>query len=100
MTNLFSEYHLFPDNELHMPNEALWVEGVGFLGQYHSYLDTLWEKGLPYFVRDYYFNELQTKLEEGVTSKSLRLLVNKINMLNSKILAYEKSCQQQVCPSS
>ena len=73
-----------------MGNEALWVEGVGWLGQYHSYLDTLWEKGLPYFVRDYYLNELQTRKH---AAKELRTLVQNINLLNSKIAVYE--CQQR-----
>jgi len=78
-----------------MEGEALWVEGVGWLGQYHSYLDTLWEKGVPYFVRDYYFNQLQMRLNEGASAKDLKRLVASINLLNSKIRAYEQ-CLPQV----
>lgn len=78
MSFTLSEYPLLPDDELHAEGEALWVEGVGWLGQYHSYLDALWEKGLPYFVRDYYLLKPQT--DE---------LVAKIKYLNSKIHAYE-----------
>ena len=77
-----------------MEGEALWVEGVGWLGQYHSYLDTLWEKGVPYFCRDCYFNELQDKLEQGVPHKKLKGLISRINLLNSKITAHEQSCRR------
>ena len=78
MINQHSEYPLLPDNELHTEGDALWVEGVGWLGQYHSYLDTIWEKGLPYFVRDYYRNELQCTDQV-------------IELLNSKIRAHEET---------
>ena len=81
-TDILSEYPLSPFDELHVEGDALWVEGVGWLGQYHSYLDSLWEKNLPYFVRDVYLNQLQTM---GATPT----LVRKLNMLNSKIAAYE-----------
>jgi hypothetical protein len=77
-----------------MEGEALWVEGVGWIGQYHNYLETLWEKGVPYFCRDYYFQELQQKLDEGVSHKQLQNLIRNVNLLNSKILAYEQSCRQ------
>ena len=77
-----------------MEGEALWVKGVGCIGQYHSYLETLWEKGVPYFCRDYYFQELQQKLDEKIPHKQLQDLIQKINLLNSKILAYEQSCRQ------
>ena len=100
MPTVLSEYPLFPDHELHMEGEALWVEGVGWLGQYHSYLDTLWEKGVPYFCRDYYFNELQMRLDKGETSKRVRTLVASINHLNSKIRAYEEQCQRQASHNS
>lgn len=96
MSTVLSEYPLLPDHALHMAEEALWVEGVGWLGQYHSYLDTCWEKGLPYFVRDVYFQELQLLLDKGETSTRVKSLIASINLLNSKIKAYEARCQQQV----
>ena len=34
--------------------QALYVEGLGHLDQYGSYVDCQWEKGVVYFVRDYY----------------------------------------------
>ena len=33
-------------------NDALYVEGIGWIAQHHCYIDMCWEKGLPYFVRD------------------------------------------------
>lgn len=71
--------------------EAIYVEGVGHIGQYYSYIDCLWEKGVPYFIRDYYFNEIQMRLEAGSRPKDVRSLVAKLNALNSDIVAYEKS---------
>lgn len=71
--------------------EAIYVEGIGHIGQYHSYIDCLWEKGIPYFVRDYYFNEIRIRLDAGARAKDVRALVTKLNTLNSDIIAYEKS---------
>ena len=96
MFSVLSEYPLLPDHELHVEGEALFVEGVGWLGQHHSYLDLLWEKGLPYFVRDYYLQELQAASPEAACH-----LAQQIRLLNSKIRAYEQ-CQpraSQPCAS-
>ena len=41
-----------------MPGDVLWIEGVGPIGQYYNYWDALWEKGIPYFVRDVYLSQL------------------------------------------
>jgi len=72
MPIVLSEYPLLPDHALHMEGEALWIEGIGWLGQYYNYYDTLWEKGVPYFCRDYYLNQLEAALESGVCHKELR----------------------------
>lgn len=76
---------------LMVDSEAIYVEGVGHIGQYNSYLTCLWEKGLPYFLRDYYFNEIQQQMDAGVKSAKLRPLIERLNKLNSDILAYERS---------
>lgn len=60
-------------------SEIVWVEGIGPIGQYYSYLDSYWEKNVPYFVRDMYITLLNKKPE----------LIHDINFLNSKIQAYE-----------
>ena len=65
---------------------ALYVEGIGFLDQYGSYIDSLWEKGVVYFVRDYYVAEVERKLESGILD---RPLVARLNALNSDIQAWE-----------
>jgi hypothetical protein len=83
-----------------MEGEALWIEGIGPIGQYYNYIDTLWERGIPYFVRDVYFFELQEKQAQGARARDIRDLVDKINLLNSKIRAYEVQCRtQQSCQS-
>ena len=83
MDNILSEYPRVIDHELTVPGEALHIDGVGMIGQYHSYLDTLWEKGIPYFVRDVYLNEFYLK------EKEIQDLLKRINFLNSKIQEYE-----------
>lgn len=70
---------------------ALYVYGIGHLDQYGSYVDTLWEKGVVYFVRDYFFREIEMRLERGEPSKSLRPLINRLNALNSDILRWEQN---------
>lgn len=85
MRTTLSEYPLAPNHELRVGGDALWVDGVGWLGQYHSYLDSMWQKGLPYFIRDYC-------ISEGV-----ELCVG-VDALNSKIREYERTCQLQASP--
>ena len=70
--------------------QALYVDGIGHIDQYGSYLETLWEKGVVYFVRDYFFNEVQLRLERGESLSSVRPLVERLNALNSKILECEQ----------
>lgn len=92
MLSILSEYPLNPDEELHKgEDDAIWIQGIGGIAQYHSYYDTLWEKNVIYFVRDYYFNELQSELEKGVRHKAVRQLIYNVNLLNSKILAHENA---------
>eukprot|EP00966_Prymnesium_polylepis_P068391 1588747-Prymnesium_polylepis.1 len=90
MTQLYSQKGV--DNStcgLMAEGEAIYVEGIGYIGQYHSYID-LWEKGLPCFVRDDYYNEIQMRLEAGSKPKDVRPLVAELNALNSDIVEYEK----------
>ena len=70
---------------------AMYVEGIGHLDQYGSYIETLWEKGVVYFLRDYLFNEIQLQLEQGVRPKELRPVIARLNALNSDILLWEKN---------
>jgi len=81
--------HLMTPDWLLTYQRAMYVEGVGHLDQYGSYLNSLWEKGVIYFVRDYYYTEIQRLLENGGTIASVRPLVRRLNALNSDILAWE-----------
>ena len=92
MSPVLSEYPLSPDDELHVPGEALWIDGVGAIGQHFSYLETAWEKGVPYFVRDVYFAELEAKQARGACARDI---ADKLKDLNSKICAYEAQCHTQ-----
>lgn len=79
------------DSELLGNNDALWIDGVGYIAQYHHWIDMLLEKGIPYFIRDYKCAELQTLLDLPnlkcckERKSRIRKLVHEINMLNSKI---------------
>lgn len=85
------------DGELLVGEDALYIDGIGYIAQYHSWLQQLWEKGIPYFVRDYKFQQLSTLLNEPTigeqnTKKRKRLvatLTDDVQLLNSKILAWE-----------
>ena len=70
---------------------ALFVDGIGHLDQYGSYVDTLWEKGVVYFVRDYFFTEIQQRLERGEPPRELRPLIARLNALNSDIVRWEQN---------
>ena len=68
---------------------ALYVDGIGHLDQYGSYMDTLWEKNVVYFVRDYFFHDIERRIERGEPPEKLRPLIERLNALNSEILKYE-----------
>jgi hypothetical protein len=74
---------------------AMYVEGIGHLDQYGSYIDTLWEKGVVYFLRDYLFNDIQLQLEKGVRPKELRPLIARLNALNSDLRVWEANGSTQ-----
>ena len=71
---------------------ALYVDGIGHLDQYGSYVDTLWEKGVVYFVRDYYVNEIQRRVDTG---ENVRPLVARLNKLNSDITEWEHATDRR-----
>lgn len=72
---------------LHSEDRALFVDGIGHLDQYGSYVDTLWDKGVVYFVRDYLVREIERRCECGAPVRSL---VARLSALNSDILLWEQ----------
>ena len=80
-------------------SSAVHVEGIGWIAQYHSWYDMQWEKGIPYFVRDFKTEQLETMLDDAargraettVTKRKERIarLVAELNNLNSEIKAHE-----------
>ena len=65
---------------------ALFVEGIGHLDQYGSYVETFWEKNVCYYLRDYYVREIEEMCERG---EQVRPLVARLNALNSEIQKWE-----------
>lgn len=80
--------------ELKSDNPALYVHGIGFIDQYGAYVNCLWEKGVVYFVRDYYYQEVQRVCEQGGCA---RALVARLDALNSDIAVYERHGSGQCC---
>ena len=70
---------------------AMYVEGIGHLDQYGSYMNTLWSKGVVYFIRDWLFKEVELKLENGAHPREVRPLIRRLNALNSDILWWERN---------
>jgi hypothetical protein len=71
--------------------QALYVDGVGHIDQYGSYVDALWSKHVIYFVRDYLFTEIQTQLQRDTPPRELRPVIARLNALNSDILQWEQN---------
>jgi hypothetical protein len=70
-------------------DDAIWIDGIGWIGQYYNYIDQKWEKGLPFFVRDYYLTEaLGTEMLEFIKS------------LNSEIETYVAQTATNPAPCS
>ena len=72
-----------------MEGDVIYIDGVGPIGQYYSYLDTFWAKGIAYFLRKCYTEELASLLEVGGKSNQVRQLVERINHLNKRISEFE-----------
>ena len=68
---------------------ALYVDEIGHLDQYGSYVDSFWEKGVAYFVRDYYAREVEVQLDRGVPLVEVRPLIDRLAALNSDIQKWE-----------
>ena len=59
--------HGICDLSLHQSEEstgALWADGVGWIAQYDSWYMMQWEKGIPYFARDYRLWQLESVLQQ------------------------------------
>ena len=67
------------------------VEGVGWLDEYGSYMDTIWEKGIVYFLRDSLQRDIEMQLESGVDASRVRPLVEKLGRLNSELSVWESN---------
>lgn len=72
-------------------DRALYVSDLGHLDQYGSYVDTLWEKGVVYFLRDMLCREIHRRRERGDTESQLASLVRELHTLNSDILKWEQN---------
>ena len=72
-------------------SSAVHVEGIGWIAQYHSWYEMQWEKGIPYFVRDFKTEQLEQLLETSGKKRKERIarLVAELNNLNSEIKAHE-----------
>ena len=74
-------------------NSAVYAEGIGWIAQYHSWYEMQWEKGIPYFARDYKTQQLEALLgasgDEKKRKQRIARLVAELNSLNSKIKAHE-----------
>lgn len=57
-------------------DEAIYVDGIGYIAQYHSYVDQFWEKNIAYFVRDCFYT-------------GSAISIDKIRKLNSNISVIE-----------
>ena len=96
----YSEYPLKnwtplqPNYDLQSDIDALWVEGIGHIAQYHCYWDMLYSHGVIYFLRDSLFREIESKLASETPPQDVRSHITRLNTLNSKIQLYEQQCQR------
>ena len=80
---------LHPNHDLQSDTEGLWVEGLGYIAQYHHWSDMFCSHGMIYFLRDYLLRDIETQRAAGVQLKALRSMISRLEALNSKISVYE-----------
>ena len=67
---------------------AIFVNQIGYIGQYLSYYDEYWQKGTPYFIRDLYVKTLSLYPDDEEFKA-------RVDRINSKIWEYESWMRQQ-----
>ena len=67
---------------------AIFVNQIGYIGQYLSYYDEYWLRGTPYFIRDLYVKTLSLYPDDEVFKA-------RVDRINSKIWEYESWMRQQ-----
>lgn len=91
---------LQPNFDLHSDTDALWVEGIGDIAQYHCYYDMLYTHGVIYYLRDSTHAEIISKTDAGEPLDCIRPLIERLDRLNSKITAYEHTKDANCDPNS
>ena len=66
--------------------EAIYVDGIGAIAQYHSYVEQYWTHGIPYFVRDCMLH--------AISQEKCRLQYADINKIES--LAKDVECMNKI----
>ena len=78
------------------PERAIYVDGVGWLDQYGSYVDVLWESNVIYFVRDSIHRTLMYHYNRGEPYAHLEA---RLDALNSDISEWEQHGAQPRAPA-
>ena len=73
-------------------NTIINVPGVGYIGQYDSWLSMLQQgdMGILYFFRDYYYAKIQALLEGSENCPHIRDYVLRLNHLNKVLSDHER----------
>jgi hypothetical protein len=80
---------LDPNFALQSDQEALFIDGIGPIAQYHCYCEMLWSHGVVYFLRDSLSRQIDLKIKRGVLLCELRTEIRRLETLNSDILIHE-----------
>lgn len=73
--------------------DALWVDGIGYIAQYHCYCDMLYSHGIIYYARDYFVAEV-ARLHAADQDTSIH--TTHLASLNSKICEYEQHAYNKI----
>ena len=80
---------LDPNFALQSEEDALFIDGIGPIAQYHCYCEMLYSHGVIYFLRDSLSRQINLKITQGVQLHELQPEIRRLDTLNSNILAYE-----------
>lgn len=80
---------LDPDFALHYDQEALFIDGIGPIAQYHCYWDMLYTHGVIYFLRDSLCRQIELQIKQGVLLCDLQTEIRRLETLNSNIRIHE-----------
>ena len=80
----------YSSDSLLVGGDALWIDDIGYIAQYHCYCEMLYSHNIIYYARDYFHTEVERRRLAG---EDTHVHEKHLASLNSKIRVHEAASQ-------